>query len=237
MRHPDDLPPLSPTPQPVRRPGPFASLRGSFLAGLAVMLPIALTIWLFWSLTGWIDGWVMPVIPARWHPDRWLGINPRGVGVIIFLIFTVIVGWVAKGYIGRRLLRAGERLLDRVPIVRSVYGGLKQISETLLSQGDSKFDRACLIEYPRKGLWGVGFVAGPAKGELDGLAPPGSRMMAVFLPTTPNPTSGFLLYVPETDVIYLEMSVEDAAKLIISGGLVYPPPRPPLAAPSPAVQP
>ncbi|WP_112873652.1 DUF502 domain-containing protein [Paracoccus endophyticus] len=222
MRQPDDLPPLHAPSPPPRRPRRFGTLRASFLTGLAVMLPIALTLWLFWTLTGWVDGWVMPMIPTRWHPDRWLGINPRGVGVIIFLVFTVIVGWFAKGYIGRRLLRTGENLLDRVPIVRSVYGGLKQISETLLSQGDDKFDRACLIEYPRKGLWGVGFVAGPAKGELGGIGPQGDRIMAVFLPTTPNPTSGFLLYVPEADVHYLTMSVEDAAKLIISGGLVYP---------------
>lgn len=226
MRHPDDLPPLAAPPLSPRKPGPLAGLRASFLTGLAVMLPIAVTIWLFWTLAGWIDGWVMPVIPARWHPDRWLGVNPRGIGVLIFLVFTVAIGWIAKGLIGRSLLRAGERLVDRMPIVRSVYHGLKQISETLLSQGDGKFDRACLVEYPRKGLWGVGFVAGPAKGELARLGPAGDQMLAVFVPTTPNPTSGFLLYVPETDVVWLDMSVEDAAKLIISGGLVYPSPRP-----------
>ncbi|WP_299360885.1 DUF502 domain-containing protein [uncultured Paracoccus sp.] len=223
MRTSDDIPPLSPR----RRPrGPrrtqLGTLRASFLTGLAVMLPIALTVWLFWSLTGWMDSWVLPMVPMRWHPETWLGVNPRGVGVIIFLLFTVIVGWIAKGFIGRSLIRSGERLLDRVPIVRSVYGGLKQISETLLSQGDEKFDNACLVEYPRKGVWGVGFVAGPAKGEIAALGTPDNRIMAVFVPTTPNPTSGFLLYVPELDLTYLEMGVEDAAKLIISGGLVYP---------------
>lgn len=226
MRHPDNVPPLKPRRPSRPRRTQLGTLRASFLTGLAVMLPIALTVWLFWSLTGWVDSWVMPMVPLRWHPENWLGVNPRGVGVIIFLLFTVMVGWVAKGFIGRSLIRSGEQLLDRVPIVRSVYGGLKQISETLLSQGDEKFDNACLVEYPRKGVWGVGFVAGPAKGEIAAMGTPDNRIMAVFVPTTPNPTSGFLLYVPESDLTYLDMGVEDAAKLIISGGLVYPVPAP-----------
>lgn len=228
----DDVSALIPQPPPPHRGGAGANLRASFLAGLAVMLPIALTIWLFWSLTGWIDSWVMPFVPTRWHPDRWLGINPRGVGVIIFLVFTVIVGWFAKGYLGRSLLRFGERQLDRVPIVRSVYGGLKQISETLFSQGDGKFDRACLVPYPRHGVWSIGFIAGNAKGEIAARAVPGERMLAVFVPSTPNPTTGFLIFVPEAEVHPLDMNVEDAAKLIISGGLVYPPAAPPPAVPA-----
>ncbi len=173
MRHPDNLPPLHARPPRPRRK--LGGLRASFLAGLAVMLPIAMTIWVFWSLTGWIDSWVMPIVPMRWHPDRWLGVNPRGAGVIIFLVFTVLVGWITKVWIGRAALRTGERLVDRMPIVRSVYGGLKQISETLLTQGDEKFDRACLLEYPRKGLWGIGFIAGPSRGEISELGPQGSR--------------------------------------------------------------
>lgn len=219
MRRRDDIPSLIPPAPP--RAGLFANLRASFLAGLAVMLPIALTIWLFWSLTGWIDGRVMPFVPARWHPDRWLGINPRGVGVVIFLLFTVVVGWFAKGYIGRQFIRYAERQLDRVPIVRSVYGGLKQISETLFNQGDAKFDRACMVPYPRQGVWSIGFVAGAAKGEL--ASHDGATLIPIFVPSTPNPTTGFLIFVPEHEVRMLDMGVESAAKLIISGGLVYPP--------------
>ncbi len=230
--------PTDPPPTPGHEPphlilppkprGLLAALRSSFLTGLVVIAPIGLTVWLFWTLTGWIDSWVMPLIPMRWQPENYIGINLRGVGVIVFLIFTVIIGWLAKGLIGRSLIRWGESLVDRMPVVRSVYNGLKQIAETVLSQSEAKFDRACLIEYPRKGLWGIGFVSGRAKGEI-GRLDTEDELMAVFLPTTPNPTSGFLLYVPKRDVVFLEMTVEDAAKLIISAGLVYPPDRKQLA--------
>lgn len=212
----------------------LAAFRANFLTGLVVVLPIGLTIWLIWNIIGWIDSWVLPFIPFAWQPDsllmRYLGYEPpfsiRGVGVIIFLVFTFVVGWIAKGLIGRSLIGWGERLVDRMPFVRSIYNGLKQIAETVFSQGDAKFDRACLIEYPRKGMWGVGFVSTAARGEVAEKIPYDDEILTVFLPTTPNPTSGFLLYVPRRDVILLErMTVEDAAKLIISAGLVYPPER------------
>lgn len=220
MPQPDDPPPLLP---PARKPGMFAALRSSFLAGLVVIAPIGITIWLIWTLIGWMDGWVMPFVPAPWRPEQYIGIDLRGVGVVLFLMFTVLIGWLAKGFVGRSLIRTGEGLVDRMPIVRSIYGGLKQIAETVLSQTETRFDRACMIEYPRRGLWGIGFVAGPAKAEI---ARRHDRpMLAVFLPTTPNPTSGFLLYVPADEVIVLDMTVEDAAKLVISAGLVYPPAR------------
>lgn len=216
MRVPDPSP-LQLTP---RKPGMLARLRSNFLAGLVVVAPIGITVWLIWTLTGWMDSWVLPLIPARWRPEHYIGIDLRGVGVVVFLLFTVLIGWMAKGWLGRSLLRTGEQIVNRMPIVRSIYGALKQIAETILSQDEARFDRACMIEYPRKGLWGVGFVAGPARGEL--VQRTGQDLIAVFVPTTPNPTSGFLIYVPEVDVTYLDMSVEDAAKLVISAGLVYP---------------
>lgn len=216
MRIPDP----SPLPIPPRRPGLLALLRSNFLAGLVVVAPIGITVWLIWTLTGWMDSWVLPMIPTPWRPEHYIGINLRGVGVVFFLFFTVLIGWLVKGWFGRSLLRTGEYLVGRTPIVRSVYGTLKQIAETILSQTEARFDRACLIEYPRKGLWGIGFVAGPAQGELPEKTT--EDLVAVFVPTTPNPTSGFLIYAPASDVIYLDMSVEDAAKLIISAGLVYP---------------
>lgn len=220
----DDLPPLMPEPPPARKRGLFAALRASFLTGLVVIAPIGVTLWLIWTVIGWIDGWVLPLVPQAWRPEHYIGLNLRGFGVLIFLIFTVVTGWLAKGLIGRSLIRWGEGVVDRMPIVRTVYGGLKQIAETILSQGDAKFDRACMVEYPRRGMWGIGFVSGTAKGEIAERT--GQKILAVFLPTTPNPTSGFLLYVPESEVIILDMSVEDAAKLIISAGLVYPNGRP-----------
>jgi uncharacterized membrane protein len=213
-----------------RRRGMLGGLRASFLTGLIVVLPIGLTLYFIWVVTGWIDSWVLPFVPHAWKPETLLKqyfgedtpFNIRGVGVLVFLIFTIIVGWIAKGIIGRSFLHWTERTVDRLPVVRSVYNGLKQIAETVFTSGNSTFDKACLVEFPRPGMWSVGFYAGKAKGEiaqqLDGPVPP----VAVYLPTTPNPTSGYVVFVPEDQVILLDMTIEDAAKLIISAGLVYP---------------
>ncbi|MDH5530125.1 MAG: DUF502 domain-containing protein [Paracoccaceae bacterium] len=209
---------------PPRKRGFVARFRANFLTGLVVVTPVALTIWLIWTLTGWIDSWVLPLVPYKFRPEQYIGIDLRGVGVIIFLIFTGVVGWVAKGLLGRSLIAWGERIVDRMPIVRSIYNGVKQVAETVFSQTEAKFEQACLIEYPRTGIWAIGFVSTAAKGEvLQKL--PGDEIMTVFLPTTPNPTSGFLLFLPKRDVTFLDMSVEDAAKLVISAGLVYPTPK------------
>ena len=217
--------------EPHRGPGLLARLRGAFLTGLVVIAPVGLTIWLIWSVVGWIDGVVLPLVPQTMRPEQYIGINLRGVGVIIFLMFTIIVGWVAKGILGRSLIGFAERLVDRMPVVRSVYSGIKQISETVFAQSESSFEKACLIQYPRRGIWAIGFISTTAKGEVAQRAETGGRLISVFVPTTPNPTSGFLLFFPEEDVTELDMSVEDAAKLVISAGLVYPnekdPTRPP----------
>jgi uncharacterized membrane protein len=214
--------PFDPEPPAPRRTGPFSGLRSSFLTGLVVIAPIGLTIWFIWSLAGFVDGVVLPLVPDRFKPDQFIGMNLRGLGVIIFLIFTVIVGWIAKGLIGRSLIRFGESLVQRMPVVRSIYSGVKQIAETVFAQSERSFEKACLVEYPRKGIWAIGFISTEAKGEIAERAITSGALMSVFLPTTPNPTSGFLLYVPKEDVILLDMTVEDAAKLVISAGLVYP---------------
>jgi len=212
-----------PLPLPGRRKsGLITGLRNNFLAGVVVIAPIGLTVWLIWTLMGWIDGWVLPFVPGRFNPEQYIGINLRGVGVIFFLVFTVIVGWIAKGLVGRSLLRFGESLVGRMPIVRSVYNAVKQIAETVFAQSDTSFDRACLIEHPRKGVYAIAFISTTAKGELDRVIPHDEEIVTVFMPTTPNPTSGFLLFLARSEVIELEMSVEDAAKLVISAGLVYP---------------
>jgi uncharacterized membrane protein len=211
----------NPTPTP-RRPGLLARLRSSFLTGIVVIAPVGLTIWLIWTLMGWVDGVVLPLVPERFQPEPYIGINLRGVGIIFFLVFTVIIGWIAKGLMGRSLIRWGESLVDRMPVVRTVYSGAKQIAETVFAQSERSFEKACLIEYPRKGIWAIGFVSTRAKGEVARLANTDEELMSIFVPTTPNPTSGFLLFFPKSDVIELEMNVEDAAKLVISAGLVYP---------------
>ena len=222
---------LEPPPEP-RPPSLVGRLRASFLTGLVVIAPVGLTVWLIWSVVGWIDGFVLPLVPEAYHPDRivqdFLGLDPsvqinvRGLGVVIFLIFTVIVGWIAKGLIGRSLIRFAESLVERTPVVRTIYSGIKQISETIFAQSERSFENACLIEYPRRGIWALGFISTDAKGEVAAKSHPSGEMVSVFLPTTPNPTSGFLLFFPKEDVIILDMSVEDAAKLVISAGLVYP---------------
>ena len=208
--------------QKPRRPGLFASLRASFLTGLIVIAPVGLTIWLIWSVIGWIDGVVLPLVPYDFQPEKYIGINLRGIGVIIFLLFTIVVGWLAKGLLGRSLIRIAENMVQNVPVVRSIYSGVKQIAETVFAQSERSFEKACLFEYPRKGIWAIGFISTTAKGEVAQRATTSGDLISVFVPTTPNPTSGFLLFFPREDIIELDMSVEDAAKLVISAGLVYP---------------
>lgn len=201
----------------------FSRLRSNFFTGLVVLAPIALTAWLVWKIVGWIDGIVLPFVPHFLRPDNYIGYNVKGIGVVVFLIFTVLLGMVMKGLIGRSFLSFGERLVDRMPVVRSIYNAIKQIAETVFSQSDRNFDKVCLVEYPRKGTWGLGFISTGAKGVIQTALADHGEMVMVFLPTTPNPTSGFLLAVPKRDVIEIDMSLEDAAKVIISGGLVMPP--------------
>jgi uncharacterized membrane protein len=226
---------LPETPPPPRR-GILASLRSNFLTGLIVITPIGVTIWLIWSLFGWIDSWVLPFIPNAYNPAllirQYTGfeVDIRGIGVATFLVFTFLVGWIAKGLIGRSLIRWAESLVLSIPLIRSLYSGLKQIVETVLQQGQQNFEKACLVEYPRKGIWAIAFISTTAKGEIARRHGP-EEMVSVFLPTTPNPTSGFLLFLPKKDVIVLDMGVEDAAKLIISAGLVYPNAEDPTKAP------
>lgn len=226
------------------RRGIITRLRGNFLAGLIIVAPIALTFYLIWTVVGWIDSWVWPFVPDAYQPeqlinqyfrneeDPWIYVNVRGIGVVIFFIFTMLVGWIGKGLMGRSFLRMGESIVERMPVVRSVYNGVKQIAETVFSQRDTSFDKACLIEYPRKGIWAIAFISTPAKGEVHAKTSDGGEVTTVFLPTTPNPTSGFLLFLPRKDIQELDMTVEDAAKLVISAGLVYPNTKDPSKPPS-----
>ncbi|WP_278921718.1 DUF502 domain-containing protein [Pseudophaeobacter profundi] len=218
--------------EPIRhRPGLFARLRSSFFTGIVVIAPVGLTVWLLWTVVGWVDSVVLPLVPHTISPEQYIGINLRGIGLIFFLIFTIVIGWIAKGIIGRSLIGFAENLVNRMPVVRTIYSGIKQISETVFAQSERSFEKACLIQYPRRGIWAIGFISTTAKGEVSDSTKTGDALMSIFLPTTPNPTSGFLLFVPKDDVIELEMSVEDAAKLVISAGLVYPNPKDPVTPP------
>ncbi|MEO0823661.1 MAG: DUF502 domain-containing protein [Pseudomonadota bacterium] len=213
----------------------FQRLRNNFLTGIVVVAPIVVTGWLTWNFVGFVDSQVMPLVPDPYNPSSYFGTHVPGYGVLVFIVFTVVVGYFAKKVFGKQLIRFGESLVDRTPIVRSIYNALKQLVETILSQSQTSFREACLVEYPRRGIWAVAFISTDTKGEI--LEASGmDRMVSVFLPTTPNPTSGFLLFVPRDDVIPLEMSIEDAAKLVISAGLVVPPTRAEILARSKEVQ-
>ena len=209
----------------------LARLRTSFLTGIVVIAPVALTLWLIWSVIGWFDGFVLPFVPDAYRPEQILNtifgydlkLNIRGVGVVVFLVFATLVGWLAKGLIRRSFIKYAENLVNRMPVVRSFYSGIKQIAETVFAQQERSFEKACMIEYPRKGIWAIGFISTTAKGEIAERNSLHGPMVSVFVPTTPNPTSGFLLFFPKADIVELDMSIEDAAKLVISAGLVYPP--------------
>jgi uncharacterized membrane protein len=223
---------MSDLPPPHHRRSVFAALRASFLTGLVVVLPVGLTIYVVWGVIGYIDGWILPLIPYRFQPEvlihQWFGpevsFPVRGVGVLVFLVFTALVGALARGLIGRSLVRRAEGLVDRVPLVRSVYSGLKQITETFFAKSEKSFEHTCLVEFPRAGYWAVGMVATTPKGEIAAKLPGDEPRVAVFLGLTPM-TSGILLFVPTHEVILLDMKTDEAVKLIVSAGLVYPQPK------------
>lgn len=204
----------------------MSRVRNYFLTGLALAAPLVITGYIIWWLVHWIDGWVKPLIPARYDPDLYLPFSVPGIGVVIAFIMITLLGFLTANLLGRTLVSYGERILGQMPLVRSIYGGTKQIFETMLSSKASSFNRVVLVEYPRRELWAIAFVATSAKGEVEAklgdTERPDDDVLSVFLPTTPNPTSGFLLFVKESDVIPLDMTIEEAAKLVISAGLVSP---------------
>jgi uncharacterized membrane protein len=199
-------------------------LRNYFLTGFIVTAPLAITAYLAWSLIGWVDSWVKPYIPSRYNPDTYLPFTVPGFGLIVALVLITLIGFLTANFIGRTIVHYGEYLLDRMPLIRSVYRGLKQIFETVLSNKADMFKKVAVVEYPRRGAWSIVFISTDRANEVTRRLNGGVQedTVAVFLPSTPNPTTGFLMYVPRADVIELSMSIEDAAKLIISAGLVAP---------------
>ena len=208
--------------EPAKR-GTMHRLRNYFLTGLVIAAPLFLTVYITWAFIVWIDSWVTPFIPSIYSPDTYLPFKVPGFGLIVALLFITLLGFLTANLVGRRLVALGEGILGRMPVVRNLYRGLKQIFETVLSSKAKSFQKVGLIEYPRKGLWAIAFIATDARGEVrHKLDDPADPIVTVFLPTTPNPTSGFLLFVKRSDIVMLDMSVEDAAKLVISAGLVTP---------------
>ena len=205
----------------VRQRSIAAALRNNFLTGLVVVAPVLITFYIIWGIITFVDAQFVPLVPQVYNPRTYIDYDVPGFGLFIFVAFTTIVGYFTKNLFGRQIVRVIEGWVDRMPVVRSIYNALKQIVETILSQSQASFQKACLIEYPRRGLWSIAFVATRTTGEIPRRTGD-AELVSVFLPSTPNPTTGFLLFVPAKDVVLLDMTIEEAAKLVISAGLVVP---------------
>ncbi|WP_245593392.1 DUF502 domain-containing protein [Azospirillum halopraeferens] len=201
-------------------------LRAYFLAGVLVTAPIAITVYLGWWFISFIDGTVRPLIPARYNPEAYLPFSLPGIGVAVLIVVLTLIGAFAAGYVGRLLLRLGEGVVGRMPVVRSVYGATKQIVETILANKSTAFREVVMVEFPRHGMWSLGFITGPAHPEVQRVS--SEEMVNVFIPCAP-PTAGYLVIMARSEVVVLDMPVEDGLKLVVSGGIVSPPDRHPRA--------
>jgi uncharacterized membrane protein len=211
-----------------RRPGglrtrsPFkARMRTYFLTGVIVTAPVAITIYLTWSFIEWVDEVVIPLVPLAYRPETYLPFSVPGLGVVVAFLGLTLIGALTANLLGRTIVRVGEQLVDRMPVISGIYNVFKQIFETLLKDTSESFKYAALVEYPRRGLYTIGFVAGDTKGEV--LRQTSQDLVSVYVPTTPNPSSGFILFIPRDDVLILDMSVEQAMKYVVSVGVVVPP--------------
>lgn len=199
----------------------LARLRGYFLTGLIIVGPVAITLYVVWWFINLIDGWVKPLIPAAYLPENFLPFSVPGLGLIFGIIGLMVIGALAANLFGRTLVSYGVILLDRMPVVRGVYRLLKQIFTTVFAKQGTSFKRVGLIEFPRRGLYVIVFVSGDPPGEIKEKLD-AEELMTVFMPNAPNPTTGFVMFMPAKDVILLDMAIDDGVKLVISAGLVAP---------------
>lgn len=207
-------------------------IRNYFLTGLIIVGPVTITLYIVWWLINLVDAWVKPLMPdiLAWlggllphqYLPSWLSFFSPVVGLMFGMIALTVVGALAANLLGRTIVSYGEMVLGRMPVVRGVYSALKQIFETVLSESGNSFQTVGLVEFPRKGMWSIVFVAGDSKGEIMAKVGDGQPLVCAFLPCTPNPTTGYLIYVPKTEVVVLDMTIEEAAKLVISAGLITP---------------
>jgi uncharacterized membrane protein len=199
-----------------------ARLRGYFLTGLIVVGPVAITIYVVWWFINLVDAWVKPLIPQAYLPETYLPFNVPGVGLIVGIFGLMVIGALTANLFGRTIVSYGEMMLDRMPVVRGVYRLIKQIFTTVFSKSGTSFKRVGLIEFPRRGLYALVFLAGDPPSEVEEKIGGGNPLITVFMPNGPNPTTGFIVFVPASEVIALDLAVEDAAKLVVSAGLVGP---------------
>jgi uncharacterized membrane protein len=200
----------------------IARLRGYFLTGLIVVGPVAITIYVFLWFINLIDGWVKPLLPEAYLPDNYLPFPVPGVGLIVGIITLIFVGALTANLFGRTIVSYGEMMLDRMPVVRGVYRLLKQIFQTVFSKSGTSFKRVGLIEFPRRGLYTLVFISSDPPAEVKEKVGNGESWMTVFLPNAPNPTTGFVIFIPASDVTMLDMAIEDGVKMVVSAGLVSP---------------
>jgi uncharacterized membrane protein len=202
-------------------------IRSYFMAGVLVTAPIGITFYISWLLIRWVDAQVTPLLPPAYNPETYLPFAIPGLGLVIVFVALTFIGWSTAGLIGRLWTRLSEHFLRRMPVIRSVYSAVKQIIETIVKQQSNAFREVVLFEYPRRGSWAIGFITGQTQGEVQNLT--SDDVVNVFLPTTPNPTSGYLLFIPKKDLVILDMTVEEGIKMVVSGGIVTPPDRRPAA--------
>ena len=201
----------------------MSALRKWLFAGLLVVLPLAITVWVLQWILGTLDQTLL-ILPYAWHPDRLFGIHIPGFGVLLALAILLVVGAITSNFIGRRLVSWSDNLLGRIPVVRSIYSGVKQVSDTLFSENGNAFRKAVLIEWPRPGVWTIAFLTGTPGGDVPQHLQ--GDYVSVYVPTTPNPTGGYFVMLPRADVVELRMSVDEALSYVISMGVVVPPTPP-----------
>ena len=197
----------------------MSSIRRWLLAGLLVLVPLAITL----AVLNWIVSTLdqtLQILPGAWHPDRLLGIHIPGFGVVLTLLIVLLMGAIASNFFGKRLVQWGNSLLSRIPIVRSIYSSVKQVSDTLFSENGNAFRKALLVQWPREGVWTIGFLTGLPGGDVVNHLP--GEYLSVYVPTTPNPTGGYFVMLKKSDCIELQMSVDEALTYVISMGVVAP---------------
>lgn len=197
----------------------MAAIRRWLLAGLLVLVPLAVTVWLLNWIIGTLDQ-TLQILPGDWHPDKLLGVHIPGFGVLLALAIVLSIGAIASNFFGRKLVSWWDALLSRIPIVRSIYSSVKQVSDTLFSENGNAFRKALLVQWPREGVWTIGFQTGMPGGDVANHLQ--GEYLSVYVPTTPNPTGGYFVMLKKIDCIELKMSVDEALTYVISMGVVVP---------------
>ncbi|MBI1300043.1 MAG: DUF502 domain-containing protein [Alphaproteobacteria bacterium] len=201
--------------------GLMARLRGYLLAGILVTAPISITVYLTYIFLTVVDRNVAKLLPEEWYDALYGTTTVPGIGLLIAITGFIVIGWFATNFLGRLVIRISEYIVDRMPVIRTLYGAIKQIFETIMATQSQAFREVVMLEYPRKGVWSIGFVTGRSEGEVQQLTD--DETINVFVPTTPNPTSGYLLFVPKKELKYMKMTVEEGVKLVVSAGIISPP--------------